>query len=638
MAGVFLSYDRDDSDAARVIANALEKAGHSVWWDLHVRGGAQFAKVIEEALKAADVVVVLWSANSIESAWVRDEAGAGRDRGRLVPATIDGTPAPLGFKQFQTIELTDWKRGMRSHGYKLLEQSISEFKGGTPAQPMPILNEWPRTRRLWLIAAPAAAAIAAAGYFFSPGSSGAVPTVAVLPASGSSMSQALSRDLLAKLGILQASNNSTLQLVDQGSAKTPDLFFKVDASNDDARLKASLLLLSGKKRALLWSGDFDQPSNNVSDLKQQIAYSAANVLDCVSQAYGPPGQSLDEATRKLYLNGCGSFTQVVDTDSNSLIRTFREVTRRAPRFEGGWVGLLTAQDEVIFNPPFTDDTPPVRARFRADIAAARKVNADMPEAYIAESDLIASTKSLLQSIRLLDLAAQRNPDSPSALVARSFAFVQVGRLREAVSDARRAIRIQPFSARAQEGYISVLTYAGQFESAQAELAKADALFPGATNFGEARFRLNLRYGSAEDALKWVHQHQALLPQSMETFLKARIDRTPRNIDAAVETARKGMDGTPITSADYVQILAEFGRTDELLNFLTNFPTPRQPGRFVGVLFRPAFTSFWRDPRSMQVARRFGLVEYWQSTGHWPDFCSNPQFPYDCKKEAAKLEA
>ena len=72
MAGVFLSYARDDTPKARQVAAALEKAGHSVWWDLHVRGGTQFSKVIEEALKAADVVVVLWSAQSVESPWVRD--------------------------------------------------------------------------------------------------------------------------------------------------------------------------------------------------------------------------------------------------------------------------------------------------------------------------------------------------------------------------------------------------------------------------------------------------------------------------------------------------------------------------------------------------------------------------------------
>src|SRR5438270_8766528 len=108
MASVFLSYDRDDGDKARPIALALEKAGHSVWWDLHVRGGAQCSKVIEEALKAADAVVVLWSKDSIDSAWVRDEAAAGRDSGRLVPITIDGTEPPLGFRQYQTINLSRW--------------------------------------------------------------------------------------------------------------------------------------------------------------------------------------------------------------------------------------------------------------------------------------------------------------------------------------------------------------------------------------------------------------------------------------------------------------------------------------------------------------------------------------------------
>ncbi len=60
------------------------KAGHAVWWDLHIRGGEQFSKVIDEALGHADAVVVLWSAQSIESAWVRDEAAEARDSGRLV--------------------------------------------------------------------------------------------------------------------------------------------------------------------------------------------------------------------------------------------------------------------------------------------------------------------------------------------------------------------------------------------------------------------------------------------------------------------------------------------------------------------------------------------------------------------------
>ena len=81
MASVFLSYDRDDAAKARAIADALEQAGLTVWWDFHIKGGAEFNKEIERALAEADAVVVLWSEEAIQSAWVRDEAAAGRDRG-----------------------------------------------------------------------------------------------------------------------------------------------------------------------------------------------------------------------------------------------------------------------------------------------------------------------------------------------------------------------------------------------------------------------------------------------------------------------------------------------------------------------------------------------------------------------------
>jgi hypothetical protein len=34
----------------------------------------------------------------------------------------------------------------------------------------------------------------------------------------------------------------------------------------------------------------------------------------------------------------------------------------------------------------------------------------------------------------------------------------------------------------------------------------------------------------------------------------------------------------------------------------------------------------------------GLVRFWQKTDDWPDFCFEADLPYDCKKEAAKLNA
>lgn len=105
MASVFLSYARTDGEVAERIAARLEASGHKVWWDRHIRGGSQFSKQIEEALDRAEAVVVLWSRQSIDSAWVRDEAATARDSGRLIPVSIDGTPPPLGFRQFHTIDV-----------------------------------------------------------------------------------------------------------------------------------------------------------------------------------------------------------------------------------------------------------------------------------------------------------------------------------------------------------------------------------------------------------------------------------------------------------------------------------------------------------------------------------------------------
>ena len=84
MGRLFLSYAREDAATASLVARNLERAGHTIWWDRHLGGGARFAKEIAAALKDAEAVLVLWSQHSIDSSWVQDEAGEGRDSGRLV--------------------------------------------------------------------------------------------------------------------------------------------------------------------------------------------------------------------------------------------------------------------------------------------------------------------------------------------------------------------------------------------------------------------------------------------------------------------------------------------------------------------------------------------------------------------------
>ena len=39
---------------------------------------------------------------------------------------------------------------------------------------------------------------------------------------------------------------------------------------------------------------------------------------------------------------------------------------------------------------------------------------------------------------------------------------------------------------------------------------------------------------------------------------------------------------------------------------------------------------------MEIAKRFGVSDFWRDTGKWPDFCGRPDIPYDCRAEVAKL--
>jgi TIR domain len=61
MANVFISYSQKDRATAQQLAAKLTAKGLSVLWDSQIVGGEKFRAAIEEQLKAAKVVVVLWS-------------------------------------------------------------------------------------------------------------------------------------------------------------------------------------------------------------------------------------------------------------------------------------------------------------------------------------------------------------------------------------------------------------------------------------------------------------------------------------------------------------------------------------------------------------------------------------------------
>jgi hypothetical protein len=100
MSQIFLSYAREDSSKVAHLGLALARLGWSVWRDDRIRASAEFDDQIERELDLALCVVVVWSRASIASVWVRSEAGAADDQGKLVPVSFEtDVLPPLRFRQ-----------------------------------------------------------------------------------------------------------------------------------------------------------------------------------------------------------------------------------------------------------------------------------------------------------------------------------------------------------------------------------------------------------------------------------------------------------------------------------------------------------------------------------------------------------
>jgi hypothetical protein len=632
VARVFLSYDHEDSRKAEAIVTALEQHGHPVWVDRQIAGGVQYGTEIESALERCDAVVVLWSERSVRSAWVRDEAAVGRDLGKLVPVSLDKVQPPMGFRQFQTIGLADWKSAGRARNLQELLSAVERLSTGDSAA-APQLSKLPKPLSKSITIGGTVGAlllIVVATLMWQQRAYSGPPVFTVAPADASAKSQGLAKDLLVKLGGLQSADADAPEIVDSEAADKASFILQVSNAAEGAQVQASAALLT-RDHALLWSQEFQRPAVEEGDLRQELALTAAGVLACAKKGAMAPDR-LDQQTLKLYLSGCAQ-RDLTDKDFRRLVPMLRELTRRAPRFDGAWALLVGNEATMMGYEKIPPDSPDGRT-LRNDIVQARKINPRMPEAYFAEFMLLPRDNVLDQLEQLVARANKEAPNQQLVLAINAALAGGIGRMNEAASYTKQAAAADPLDPGVVEEYISALSWAGQMDAAAQELRRAERLWPGTHAMLEARMRYDLRYGDPKEGLRIIRSGAAPSFLGYESYLQARVDPSKDNVDRAIADARAHVERDSNTIGDVIQVLAEFGREDEIYPLIGQHASELRDGTYL--LFRPAFHRFRQSPRFLIVAKQLGLLQYWTRTDRWPDFCFEPDLPYDCKKAATAI--
>lgn len=303
---IFLSYSRVDLARAQPVIALLDANGFDVWWDGRLEGGENYLQTTEAALEGADCVVVLWSATSVNSHWVRDEAQRGRERGCLVPLTIDGTMAPLGFRQFQLLDVSGWNgAGDAAEAARILV-AVRAMTGDGQRAPAPVLptpgagltpastaqsGGFSLSRRNLVIGGAAlagGAGLAGAwqfGLFGNPAD--AATSMVVLPFANQTddpdkkwFSDGLSNELRSvlarnpRLRVSAPTSSSAIEGEDDfaiGRKLGVAHILRGSVQRDDTRMRVSAELVAIKDGLVRWADSFDRSLDDIFALQTEIA-------------------------------------------------------------------------------------------------------------------------------------------------------------------------------------------------------------------------------------------------------------------------------------------------------------------------------------------------------------------------------
>jgi tetratricopeptide (TPR) repeat protein len=641
MASLFLSYSREDVGRVEPLAAALENHGHTVWWDRHISGGQGFADAIERELESAEVVVACWTESSIHSDWVRDEAAVGRDRGRLVPISLDGCQPPLGFRQYHTIDLSGWNGKPHSPALEPLKAAVSEKASGVsrPRTPPPVRKAWlwSRTKaRAWAAGSTAAITVLAGGAFLysrvAAQSGGVEPKVAVgqfalisadLPREIPSM---IGQEIVAAFGAENAV--TVISPADRSAGAKAPFVMEGSVSRPGPAVRFAVNLKNQRSGVILWSNTYEHEAADAVAARQ-AAVGASQVVRCGLWGASSYRKRMPDQALSLYFKWCnehwsGSTSETAELDAA------RRVTVAVPDFSFGWSALALAAVPLIASQ--SADAGQLRREAEAAARKSMKLDAQNPEGYMALAGLLPLDRYAEREALLTKALSVRPTECGCERQGYGDFLASVGRMEEAVEQYERARDMRPLAPFSNLRFAQALYVVGRHDEADKVLASTLELWPDATSLRLLKIKAALWTRRYDEAIAQLGAPDLPLTSTQRrTLAEAYAALKSQNpvLRAKSVSALEGFAADPrYNDKVVVGVLAALGARDAALSAAANLVRAR--GMFdAEVLFEPNMAAARAEPGYAELVRKLGLIGYWRSAANKPDICRDAARPRFC---------
>lgn len=415
-----------------------------------------------------------------------------------------------------------------------------------------------------------------------------------------------------------------------------------------ARLRINAQLMEAATGAALWSERYDRDLTDVLAVQDDIAARVASALKAVLHC-APRSAQIDPHAYELYLKGVRERSSITPDGFQRAQILLEEVVALAPDFVDAWALLGIVRTMLLPYDRESIGTP----QHNAALAATRMALALDPNCAIAYWNLAALKPAFAEhaeKIALAQRAVQLAPNGGPPAMMLNAALICVGRCKDGFVHLARAAALDPMNPMNAASVAGFLDNEGREQEAHAYLDDVFKVQPPSLWTAVAKFLVYFNASRFEEAAAYLDGGGAILAgdelypmlRALLAFPSLPIDEQKRLFPNLL---RSGAD-QPLTLS-VCALAARFGSADvafeELFAALDSGRSIRpNPGAVRGarsttalaVLFTRAEARALRaDPRFARFCARVGLVDYWQSSGHWPDCAS--QVPYDFKAECEK---